>query len=199
MTLTSAPSGERARLDGRVVATDLDRALELLQESERARREAAALLGGLQSSGLERFLGYVSWERLIDHRSRCGTRAASEVVRVARHLDRFAETAGAVAKGRVCFAAAELLAKAAAGLVDAYRADEFELLEVAATAELEDLERLCQLWRDRADTEVAATRAEHRWERRGVWLQQAFDGSCTGRLALDAIGAEAVAAAHCAI
>ena len=189
MTLTS----DRARLDGRVVATDLDRALELLAEAERARGGAAALLGGLQRSGLERFLGYVSWERLVAHRSGCGNRAAFDLVRVARHLDRFEPTARALAERRVGLAAVEVLSKAAAGLADAYRADEADLLDVAETSEVEELERICRQWRDRADAEAAAVDSEHRWQRRGVWLQFAFDGSCQGRLALDAIGAEIVA------
>jgi len=178
-----------------VVATDLDRALELLQESERARSEAAALLGGLQGSELERFLGYVSWERLIAHRSRCGNRAAFELMRIARHLDRFERTAQALADGRVGLSQVEVLARAAASLADAYAVDEAELLDTAQAVDVEELERVCRLWRCRADAEAAAANAEHRLERRGVWLQQAFDGSCTGRLALDAIGAEIVAAA----
>lgn len=191
MTLTS----DRARLDGRVVATDLDRALELLNEAERARSEAAMLLGGLQGTELERFLGYVSWERLIAHRSGCGNRGASDLLRVARHLARFEGTAQSLADGRFGLAAAEVLAKTASGLAAAYQVDESELLEVAATVELDELERICRLWRARADAEAATTDAQHRWEQRGVWLQLAFDGSCTGRLALDAIGAEVVAAA----
>jgi len=195
MTLTSAPSGERARLDGRVVATDLDRALVLLRESERARSEAAALLGGLQGSELERFLGYVSWERLIAHRSRCGNRAAFELVRIARHLNRFERTAQALADGRVGLSEVEILARAAAGLAEAYATKEMELLDTAQVVSVEELERLCRLWRCGADADAASARAERHWERRGVWLQQAFDGSCTGRLALDAIGAEVVTAA----
>ena len=93
MTLTGALSGERARLDGRVVAADLDRAIELLADAERARSRAAVLLGGLVGTDLERFLGYVSWERLVAHRTGRGNRDAFGLMRVARHLDRFGLTA----------------------------------------------------------------------------------------------------------
>lgn len=177
------------------MATDLDRALELLARSERARAEAAALLGGLQGTELERFLGYVSWERLVAHRSGCGNRAALDLVRVARHLDRFEATARALAEDRIGLAAVEVLTRMAAELADAYRADEAELLAVAQRVEVEELEQVCRLWRARADIDAASADADRRWQRRGVWLQFAFDGSCQGRLALDAIGAEVVAAA----
>ena len=124
MTLTSAPSGGGARLDGRVVATDLDRALQLLADAERARARAAALLGGLAETGLERFCGYVSWERLVAHRTGCGNRAAVELMRVARHLDRFGLTASALGVGVIGFAQVEVLARAARGLGDAYEREE---------------------------------------------------------------------------
>jgi hypothetical protein len=191
MTLTS----DRARLDGRVVAADLDRALELLAVAERARAEAASLVGGLLGSDLERFLGYVSWERLVAHRTGCGNREAFGVVKVARHLARFGLTAAALEAGVIGWTAAGILARAAAGLSDAYERDEAELLSVAEGCEPEDLERVCRLWRERADAEAAAERAEHRHEQRGLWLQHAFDGSCQGRFQLDAIGAEVVAQA----
>jgi len=184
-----------ARLDGRVVAADLDRALELLHEAERAMAEATALLGELQGTGLERFLGYVSWERLVAHRTGHGNGDAHRLLRVARHLDRFPVTAASLADGLVGIAAVEALAKAAAGLDDAYRADEAELLDLAQRVEVAELERVGGLWRARADAEAAAAVAERRLEQRGVWLQFAFDGSCRGRLALDAIGAEVVATA----
>ena len=141
MTLTSAPSGERARLDGRVVATDLDRALELLEQAERARAEAATLLAGLQTTGLERFCGYVSWERLVAHRTACGNRASFALMRSARHLGRFARTASALAAGAIGLAHVEVLARAAAGLANAYERDEPELLALAERVEPEELER----------------------------------------------------------
>jgi hypothetical protein len=188
MTLTS----DRARLDGRVVATDLDRAVALLAEAERARAAAALLLGRLCDTGLERFLGYVSLERLVAHRTGCGNRAGFDLMRVARHLDRFGTTAAALEAGAIGWAAAAVLARAAAGLAEAYRSDESELLAVAERVEVEELERVCRQWRDRADAEAAASDAERRHERRGVWIQHAFDGSCRGRFALDPIGAEIV-------
>jgi hypothetical protein len=192
MTLTS----ERARLDGRVVATDLDRALELLADAERARAEAAILLGGLGTTGLERFLGYVSWERLVAHRSGCSNRTAHAVMRTARHLERFPATAGALLAGRLGWDQAEVLARAAAGgLGDAYRADEAELLDAAERLEADEFERVCRLWRDRADNEDAAVNAERRREQRGLTMRFRFDGSCEGRFQLDPIGAEVVAKA----
>ena len=192
MTLTSAPSGERARLDGRVVATDLDRALELLEQAERARAEAATLLAGLQTTGLERFCGYVSWERLVAHRTACGNRASFALMRSARHLGRFARTASALAAGAIGLAHVEVLARAAAGLANAYERDEPELLALAERVEPEELERVCRQWHQRVDVETAANDAEHRFEGRGLWAQQAFDGSLTGRFSLDPIAGNIV-------
>ncbi|MGH1492094.1 MAG: hypothetical protein ACRBK7_22345 [Acidimicrobiales bacterium] len=62
-----------ARLDGRVVATDLDRALQQLAEADQLRANAAALLGELDGTGLAEWLGYVSLDRLLAHRSHAGT------------------------------------------------------------------------------------------------------------------------------
>ncbi|MGH1494141.1 MAG: DUF222 domain-containing protein, partial [Acidimicrobiales bacterium] len=183
------------RLDGRVVATDLDRALQMLTEAEQLRSHAAVLLGGLDGAGLSRWLGYVSLERLVAHRTGCGNREARRLTKVAQHLDRFEATAAALIAGRIGWAHAEILAKAASGFSDAYAHDEAELVAAAEANEVERLEQICRLWRARADAEAAARDAEHRFNRRGVWLQFAFDGSCHGRLALDADGAEIVASA----
>ena len=191
MTLT----GERARLDGRVVATDLDRALEQLAEADRLRADAVVLLAGLQDTGLERFCGYVSWERLVAHRRGWSNRSAAVLVGVARHVDRFGLTAAALEAGVIGVAQAEVLARAARGLEGAYEVDEAELLSVAERVQVDELERVCRQWRNRADTEAAAGNAERRWEQRGLWMQQAFDGSCQGRFQLDPVGAELLARA----
>ncbi len=191
MSLTSLD----ARLDGRVVATDLDRALQQLAEADRLRANAAVLLGGLDGAGLSRWLGYVSLERLVAHRTGCGNREARRLTKVAQHLDRFEATAAALLAGRIGWAQAEILTRAASGFSKAYANDEAELVASAEVNEVERLEQICRLWRARADAEAAVRDAEHRFNRRGVWLQFAFDGSCHGRLALDADGAEIVASA----
>ncbi|MGH1492210.1 MAG: DUF222 domain-containing protein [Acidimicrobiales bacterium] len=191
MSLTSLD----ARLDGRVVATDLDRALQKLAEADQLRASAAALLGDLDGTGLAEWLGYVSLDRLVAHRSACGNGAARDLMRVARHLARFSVTADAVRSGRVSFAAAGVLARAARDLADAYLEYEGQLLDAAASNEVDELERLCRLWRGRADGEANAADAERAFNKRGLWMQFAFDGAGHGRFSLDAIGAEAVWAA----
>ena len=180
---------------GSIPATDLDRALGLLATAERATAEAGLLLGGIAGSGLAQWLGYVSLERLVAHRTGCGNRSAAGLLRVARFLNDHAVTGAAVRSGRLLWAKADVLARAAAGLGSAYRRDEAELIGFAEAHEVEELERVCRVWRTRADAEAAHEDAERRFRRRGVWLQFAFDGSCRGRLHLDADAAEIVAAA----
>ncbi|MGH1489415.1 MAG: DUF222 domain-containing protein [Acidimicrobiales bacterium] len=191
MSLTSLD----ARLDGRVVATDLDRALQQLAEADQLRADAAALLGELDGTGLAEWLGYVSLDRLVAHRSSRGNSAARDLMRVARHLARFSATAAAVRAGRVSFAAAEVLAGAARDLANAYLQHEDQLLNAAASNEVDELERLCRLWRARADSDANAADAERAFNQRGLWMQFAFDGAGHGRFSLDATGAEAVWAA----
>ena len=70
--------------DGPVQVADLDRALGLLAEAEALRVEAVGLLGSLAGSGLAHWLGYVSLERLVAHRTGSRNRVAAELVRVAR-------------------------------------------------------------------------------------------------------------------
>ncbi len=188
MSLTSVDT----RLDGRVVATDLDRAIELLAVADQARADAAALLGELDGTGLAEWLGYVSLDRLVAHRSSCSNASARELLQVARHLNRFEATADAVRAGRVSFAASGVLASAARDLADAYRRDEEQLLTAAEDCEAGDLERLCRLWRTRANNEASAADAERAFTQRGVWMQFSFDGTGHGRFSLDPIGAETV-------
>ncbi|MGH1489966.1 MAG: DUF222 domain-containing protein [Acidimicrobiales bacterium] len=191
MSLTSL----NARLDGRVVATDLDRALQQLAEADQLRANAASLLGELDGTGLAEWLGYVSLDRLVAHRSSRGNAAARELMRIARHLAQFDATADAVRSGQVSFAAAEVLARAARDMADAYREYEDQLLDAAASHEVDELEQLCRLWRARANSEANAADAERVFNQRGLWMQFAFDGAGYGRFSLDATGAEAVWAA----
>ncbi len=116
-------------------------------------------------------------------------------MRVARHLARFPGTADAVRAGRVPFAAAGVLARAARDLADAYREHEDQLLQAAAASEPDELERLCRLWRARASTDANAADAERVFNQRGLWMQFGFDGAGHGRFSLEAVGAEAVWAA----
>ena len=187
-----ALTGGATRLDGPVVADDLDRAVELLAVAERARCAAAALLGPLEETGLARWLGYVSLQRLVAHRTGCSNRTAAELLGVARHLDRFPSTATALQTGRISWAGAEILTRTAEGLAGPYTADETELLTAAQDREPADLERICRLWRARADTDANTADAERTFERRSVRMQFAFDGSCHGTFTLDPIGAETV-------
>ncbi len=175
-----------------MVETHLERALEKLADAERLRTEAAALLGAVDGTGFHELLGYVSLERLVAHRTRSGNGEARHLVQTARHLDRFPATADALAAGLIGWSAAEVLAQAAVGLDDAYGADEAELLAAAEGREVADLERVCRLWRDRADTDAAGEDAERRYHQRGVWLQYRFDGTCTGQISLDADSADIV-------
>jgi hypothetical protein len=48
------------------------------------------------------------------------------------------------------------------------------------------------LWRKQVEAESTLDEAERFDRRRGLWMQQALDGSCDGRFRLDAIGADAV-------
>jgi hypothetical protein len=182
-------------LDGPVLAVDVDHAVKLLAEADALRAEAAALLGPLEGSGLAEWCGYVSLPRMVAHRAGVGNAEAGRVCAVAVHIDRFSATRAALESGRIGWSHAEALAKAAEGLADRYRLDEEQLLGLAASVEVEELVRFCRLWRARADAEAAAADAEHRHTNRGLWMQFAFDGSCTGRFRLDADGADIVARA----
>jgi hypothetical protein len=195
MSLTSVD----ARLDGRRVAADLDRAIEQLAVAERARADAASALadvvGEVDGDGLAQWLGYVSLDRLVAHRSGVGNGPARSLVMVARHLDRFETSAEALRAGRITFAAAEILARTARGLADPYGRDEPQLLEAAEGSEPEELQRICRLWRARADEEAAAADAGRAFSQRGVWMQFGFDGAGHGRFSLNATGAETLWAA----
>jgi hypothetical protein len=195
MSLTSVD----ARLDGRRVAADLDRVLEQLAEAERVRVAAVADLAGLvgevDGECLARWLGYVSLERLITHRSGWGGGQARSLVMVARHLDRFSATGEAVRSGRIGFAAAEVLARTARGLAGPYGRDEAGLLHAAEGSEPDELERMCRLWRAQANVDANTADAERVFNQRGVWMQLGFDGAGHGRFSLDPIGTEAVWAA----
>jgi hypothetical protein len=178
-----------------VALSDLDDALALLVQAEQTKAQAAVLLGRVADADLARWLGYVSTERLVAHRTGSGNDTARSFVRVARHLERFPATAAALIDGRVTWAVVEVLAAAAAGRADAYAESEEELLDVVEGAEPAEAERICRLWRAQVDAESTLDESERIHRRRGVWMQQALDGSCDGRFRLDAIGADAVWAA----
>jgi hypothetical protein len=131
---------------------------------------------------------------------------ARRLLVVARHLECFAATADALESGRVGWAHAEILAHAARDRGTAYAVDEGELLDVAGGVEPEELERQCRLWRARSADEAGgkeaganeaggANDAERRFQRRGLSMRFAFDGSCQGRFTLDADAADIVARA----
>lgn len=77
---------EATDTSGPAASGDLERALLLLGEAEALRVEAATLLGPLVHTGVAEWLGYVSLERLVAHRSRAGNGSSHELVRVARFL-----------------------------------------------------------------------------------------------------------------
>ncbi len=175
---------------------DLERALSLLGEAEVLRVEAATLLGPLVHTGVAAWLGYVSLERLVAHRTRAGNGFARELLRVARFLETHPESGAALRAGEVSWTHAESLARAAAGdRAEAFSAYEGELLAAARGREPEAFDRLLHTWRGRVDAEADAGDAERAWRRRSFTMQLAFDGSSHGRFRLDPIATEIVAAA----
>ena len=182
--------------DGPVRIADLDRAIGLLAEADVLRVEAAGLLGSLAGSGLAQWLGYVSLERLVAHRTGSRNRVAVELVRVARFLETHPLSAGALRDGRVSWANAETLTQAAAGdRHGRFAQHELELLAAAEGSSPETFDRVVHAWRSRVDAELDATDAERSWRERSLTMQLAFDGSSHGRFRLDPAATEIVAAA----
>ncbi|MEL7210782.1 MAG: DUF222 domain-containing protein, partial [Actinomycetota bacterium] len=177
-------------------ASDLDRAIELLRTADQLRAEAASLLGPLAESGLAEWLGYVSLERLVAHRTRCDNATARSLVATAKHLERFPATATSLRAGELSWAQAEILARAAGDDRDnAYANHEPELLAAAAGCEPDHYRRLVRTWQTRVDRQLDAADAERSWRQRSFTMQLAFDGSCHGRFRLDPTAAEIVAQA----
>ncbi|MEM9890818.1 MAG: DUF222 domain-containing protein [Actinomycetota bacterium] len=175
---------------------DLDRALGLLAAAEAFRVEAAGLLGAVAGTGLAAWLGYVSLERLIAHRSGCRNAAARELVRVARFLDANPISASALRAGELSWAQAESLASAVGDdRCAAFARHEADLLAAARGRDPRSFDRLLQVWRSRIDAEADAAEAERSWRRRSLTMQLAFDGSSRGRFRLDPVSTEIVAAA----
>ncbi|MEM9651913.1 MAG: DUF222 domain-containing protein [Actinomycetota bacterium] len=179
-----------------VRAADLDDALKLLADADALRSKAAALVGGLADSGLAQWLGYVSMERLVAHRSGCRNNVARDFVRVARFLERHALSASALQGGRLSWTNAETLSRVAHGdRAAAFAEHEAQLLTAAEETTPETFDRLVHAWRARIDAEADATDAERVWRDRSLTMQFAFDGSCHGRFRLDPVATEVVAAA----
>ncbi|MEL7207996.1 MAG: DUF222 domain-containing protein [Actinomycetota bacterium] len=177
-------------------ASDLDHAIELLQHADRLRAEAAMLLGPFAEGDLARWLGYVSLERLVAHRTGGGNSAGRSLVQVASHLDRFPQTASALRSGALSWAQAEILARAAGDdRAGHYAEHEGELLAAAVGCEPDDYRQLVRTWQTSVDRELDEADAERSWRRRSLTMQLAFDGSCHGRFRLDPTGAEIVAQA----
>ncbi|MEM9656707.1 MAG: DUF222 domain-containing protein [Actinomycetota bacterium] len=177
-----------------VRSADLDDALKLLAEADALRAKAASLVGALADSGLAQFHGYVSMERLVAHRSGCRNTTARDLLRVARFLDRHELSAKALRDGRLSWANAETLARAANGdrAANFAEAEEQLLAEAVGTCP-EKFDRLVYAWRARVDAEADAADAERVWRERSLTMQLAFDGSCHGRFRLDPIATEIVA------
>lgn len=181
---------------GPVALADLDRALELLASADAQRAQAAALLGPLSATGVAEWLGYVSMDRLVAHRTACRNAAARELLRVARFLEAHPRSAAALRAGEASWAHVESLARAAgADRATAFARDEQQLLAAARTREPEAFDRLLHAWRGRVDAEADAADAERSWRQRSLTMQLAFDGSSHGRFRLDPITTEIVAAA----
>ncbi|MEM7321949.1 MAG: DUF222 domain-containing protein [Actinomycetota bacterium] len=191
------PTADAASAAGSVLrAADLDDALKLLAEADTLRAQAAALVGGLADSGLAEWLGYVSMARLVAHRSGCRNTTARAFLRVARFLVAHPLSAAAVRDGRLSWANAETLARAAAdGRSASFAVAESELLAESKACAPETFDRLVFAWRSRVDAEADAADAERSWRQRSFTMQLAFDGSCHGRFRLDPVATEIVAAA----
>ena len=193
----SAPSTSGTSPDGEVFSAGAVQAagrdvVALLAEAERLQAAALDRLALVDRAGLAELWGYASTERLIAHRAAVSNRAGRDLVALARHLASHPETARAVADGRVSLAQATELATAARGLSDAYRLAEHQLIAACRGRDVDEVGRLARSWRAATDRSEAATDAEHRFTTRGVWLQVGLDGSCSGSLRLDPIGAQAL-------
>ncbi|MEM7324429.1 MAG: DUF222 domain-containing protein [Actinomycetota bacterium] len=198
MLLSADTEQTQVRRSGRatVCAADLDDALKLLAESDALRSQAAVLIGGLADSGLAEFLGYVSMERLVAHCNDWRNTGARDFVRVARFLGAHPLSAAALQDGRLSWANAETLARAAHGdRVTVFAEYEEQLLAAAVACPPEKFDRLVLTWRARVDAQADAADAERVWRERSLTMQLAFDGSCHGRFRLDPVATEIVASA----
>lgn len=198
--MSSAPDDRPGRTDsssdGPVAIADLDEALALLASADAQRARAAELLGSVAGSGVAEWLGYVSLERLVAHRTGCRNTVSRDLIRVARFLHAHPRSAGAVRAGELSWAQAESLARAAgADRAHAFARFEVELLAAARSREPEAFDRLLHTWRVRVDAEADAADAERAWRQRSLTMQLAFDGSSHGRFRLDAVSTAVVAAA----
>lgn len=196
--MSTTPNGRPNPSDSSasVALADLDRALAWLADAEALRVRAAAALGSLAGSGVAEWLGYVSLERLVAHRSGSRNTFARDLVRVARFLEANPLSAAGLRAGELSWANAESLARAASGdRGGAFAAAEVELLAAAASREPEVFDRLLHAWRARVDSEADAADAQRSWLQRSVTMQLAFDGSSQGRFRLDPVSTEIVSAA----
>jgi hypothetical protein len=165
-------------------------ALALLAEAERLTIQAVEQLQVADRAGLAELWGYVSTERMVAHRARRTNREGRDLVAVSRHLGRHPDTAAALAAGEISLAQAGELVAAARGFDDAYTQYEDQLLDACRSRDPDAVPQLARLWRDRCDDQKAAEDAEHRFDHRGVYLQNGLDGSCKGSFQLDPVGAE---------
>lgn len=162
------------------------RGRELFAQSELLRVASLRYLARTDSECVPLAIGYVNTARYVAHTGQISADEARQLTLVAKLIASHELSAKALVDGRISLAQARLLAGSANKFPDQYTAAEAELVEAAASQDLDAFTRTIARWRHTADLQAAAEDTQHRHNSRGVWAQQRLDGSGTGHFDLDA-------------
>jgi hypothetical protein len=129
-------------------------------------------------------------------RARChlASGQARRQTRLGRNLRQLPETAQAWRDGAITASHAEILASARRpGTEEAFARDEALLVGYAKTMTHARFVRTVHYWQQLAAPDEAEDQAQHRHDRRDVYLEPSFDGMYLGRMVLDPISGAIVA------
>ncbi len=169
------------------------RAQEIGRVMELAQIRWLVSLADIDARRVPEALGYTSTERYVAYTQQTTARQASEYTKISRLIGNSDAAKKALLEGLFGLGHAGLLAKAAARFGDQYTIDEGRLLEIASRQTLDRFSDTIARWIHAADLDAAEADTAHRYNTRGLWIQQRLDGSGTGRFDLDAIAFATVA------
>lgn len=150
--------------------TELERAAGAL-EAELARRVAE-----IDRRGSFRRDGYLSISSWLAHRFRMAFSAATQLVRLARALERMPRTREALAGGEISRSAAAVLVAAGEADPDEFSRVEEGLVEAARALAIRDLKRAVAHWRQAVDHRRAEENAEHVYQLRRLHVSPTLEG-----------------------
>lgn len=142
-----------------------DRLLAVAAERERLDAELLRLTAAFDARGGWAEAGYASAAAWLAHNAPVTKPAAGRLLRTARHVQRFAATADALADCTVTTDKVEILAESAKHREVFYERDEQVLLDAASRLDVRDLTTAARTWQMLADDELASIDAAKAFDR----------------------------------